>query len=54
MLIKNTCKCTTRATERRRKAESNLWEDQKTDTISFSVRRKIRLSTSIKFVTFQS
>ena len=44
----------TRATGRRRKTANNLREDQKTDTISFSARRKIRLSTSVKFVTFQS
>ena len=43
-----------KATERRRKAANNLREEQKTDTISFSARRKIRPSTSVKFVTFQS
>ncbi len=40
--------------ERRWKAANSLREDQKTDTISFSVRRKIWLSISGKFVTFQS
>ena len=40
-VINKTCKCTTRATETRRKAANNLREDQKTDTISFCVRSKI-------------
>ena len=36
------------------KTENSLREDQKTDTVSLSVRRKIRLNISGEFVTFHS
>ena len=46
------CKCTTRATKRRRKAANNLREDQITDTISFSVDVKLGSALQLSLLPF--